>query len=222
MKKGKTKRIKQNEPLSSLAHLIGAGLAVAGLVLLVVFASLRGTAWHIVGFSIFGAGAILLYSTSALYHFICRTSKAKNIFQRLDHAMIYFFIAATYTPVCFILKNRGLGWTLFGIIWALAITGIVLRSTGITVRKWLPLVVYLAMGWMGVTALSSLVEFLPHQAAWWLLAGGMSYTIGAIFFALDNFIPRRRWIGMHEVFHFFVIAGSFSHFWFMFRYVLYA
>ena len=170
MKKSRIKKKKQNELFSSLSHLIGAGLAIAGLVLLVVFASLRGTVWHVVGFSIFGAAAILLYSTSAIYHFICGTSKAKNIFQRLDHTMIYFFIAATYTPVCFILKNRGLGWSLFGIIWALAVLGIVLRSGGITIKKWLPAVIYLAMGWMGATAISSLLRFLPQEAVWWLLA----------------------------------------------------
>lgn len=208
--------------MSSLTHLIGALLAVAGLVLLVVFAALHNKTRLVVGFSIFGSALILLYFTSAFYHFLCKTGKAKNVFQKIDHIMIYFLIAATYTPICFILPNRGFGWTIFGIIWGLAIFGVTLKAIGGKVKNIFSTIMYLSMGWLGVWALSSLLQVLPKYSVLWLILGGVMYSVGVIFFALDDYVPRTRWFGLHEVFHLFVIAGSFSHFWFMFRYILYA
>ena len=213
---------RENEPLSSLTHLIGAGLAISALVLLVVYAAINHKTRLVVGFSIFGSAMILLYLSSAIYHFLCETRRAKKIFQKIDHIMIYFLIAATYTPICFILPNRGFGWTIFGIIWGLAIFGAILKAVGGKVKNVFSTIMYLAMGWLGVWALSSLLEILPKYSVLWLVGGGMAYSIGVLFFAIDNYIPRTRWLGMHEVFHIFVIAGSFSHFWFMFRYVLHA
>ena len=213
---------RENEPLSSLTHLIGAGMAIGALVLLVVFAAINKKTRLVVGFSVFGSAMILLYLSSAIYHFLCETRRAKKIFQKIDHIMIYFLIAATYTPICFILPNRGFGWTIFGIIWGLAIFGAILKAVGGKVKNVFSTIMYLAMGWLGVWALSSLLEILPKYSVLWLVGGGMAYSIGVLFFAIDNYIPRTRWFGMHEVFHIFVIAGSFSHFWFMFRYVLHA
>lgn len=207
--------------MSSLTHLIGAGLAIAALVLLVVYAALHNKTRLVVGFSIFGSALVFLYLTSAIYHFLCKTGRAKKIFQRIDHIMIYFLIAATYTPICFILPSRGFGWAIFGTIWGLAVFGATLKAVGGKVKNIFSTIMYLAMGWLGVWALSSLLQVLPKHSVLWLILGGMAYSIGVIFFALDHYIPRTRWLGLHEIFHVFVIAGSFSHFWFMFRYVLY-
>lgn len=215
------KEKKQNEPLSSLTHLIGALLAVAGLVILVVFAAMHSTARNITGFSIFGASLILLYLASALYHFFPVTHRAKGALRRIDHSMIYVLIAGTYTPVCFVLESRAWGWTLFGLIWGLAITGIVLKATGVEMNRWLTVFVYIFLGWLIIIAFPVLIETIPNGGVWWLFAGGAFYTLGTIFFGLDKLLPRTRWFGMHEIFHLFVIAGSVSHFWVMFKYILY-
>jgi len=212
--------MKQNEPLSSLTHLIGVGLAVAALVLLIVFAALKSTAWHVVTFSIFGASMILLYLASTLYHFFCKTKKAKSFFMKLDHAMIYVLIAGTYTPICLVPLRGPWGWTLFGIVWGLAILGIVWKFT-LPMKPVLSTLLYLLMGWIALIAFVPLLEVLTGLAWLWLGLGGVLYSLGTIFYALDIIVPRTRWFGMHEVWHLFVIAGSFCHFWLMLRHVLF-
>lgn len=209
----------RNEPMSSLTHLIGFFLAVAGLVLLVVFAARHSSAWAIVAFSIFGASMMLLYLFSTIYHFLPSQNRAKEVFHRIDTSMIYVLIAGTYTAVCLTVLRGWWGWTLFGIIWALAAVGVALASAA-KIRGWLSITLYLLMGWLGVVALSPLVRSLPLEGLGWLLAGGVFYTIGAAIFSLDAVVPRTMWFGMHEVFHVLVIAGSFSHFWLMLNYVL--
>lgn len=211
----------QNEPLSSLTHFIGMLLSIAGLVLLVVFAVLYSTVWHIVGYSIFGASLILLYLASSLYHLFPKNSKAKAILRRIDHSMIYVLIAGTYTPICLVLPQRGLGWSLFGVIWGLAVVGIVLKAFGIKMEDWrVTIVLYVSMGWLGIIAIPAIVQAVPPSGIAWLVIGGVLYTVGAAFYGLNRFLPRTRWFGMHEVFHIFVMAGSFSHFWAMLRYVI--
>lgn len=210
---------KQNEPLSSLLHLIGAVLSVAALVLLVVFAALRGTAWHVTSFAIFGSTLILLYLSSTLYHFLSHPT-AKKVFRKIDHSMIYLLIAGTYTPICLIPLRGAWGWSLFGVIWGLTILGIVLSNT-LRMKGWISTVIYIALGWIAVIAIFPLVESVPFAGIMWLIVGGVFYTLGTIFYGLDGIIHRSRWFGMHEIFHIFVLAGSFSHFWLMIRYILY-
>ena len=215
------KQPKENEPMSSLIHLIGLFLSIAGLVLLVVFAVLYGSVWHVVGFSIFGASLILVYFTSTLYHFISKTHKTKGILQKIDHLMIYILIAGTYTPIFLVVLQGWIGWSLFGVIWFLAISGIILKLKLKTVKPWFFPLYYIAMGWLILIAAFPLFRSLPLEGILWAVAGGVFYTLGAIFFSLDNIVPRTLWFGMHEIFHIFVIAGSFSHFWLMLKYVLY-
>lgn len=215
------KQPKENEPMSSLIHLIGLFLSIAGLVLLVVFSVLRGSIWHVVGFSIFGTSLILVYFTSTLFHFISKTHKAKGILQKMDHFMIYILIAGTYTPICFVVLKGWIGWSLFGFIWFLAITGIILKLKLKSAKPWFFPLYYIAMGWVLVIALVPLFRVLPQEGIFWAITGGIFYTLGVIFFSLDHIVPRTRWFGMHEIFHIFVIAGSFSHFWLMLKYVLY-
>lgn len=174
-----------NEPLSAITHLVAAALSIAALVLMIVFASLYGKASHVVGVSIFGISMITLYTISTIYHFFAKEHRAKKILQRLDHGMIYFLIAGTYTPLCLTLPARAWGWTLFGVIWALAITGFVLKIVGVTLAKWLLVGGYLLMGWLVLIAFTPLQAWLPHEGLYWLIAGGVFYSLGTIFYALD-------------------------------------
>ncbi len=210
-----------NEPMCSLTHLIGTLLSIAGLVLLVVFASLKGNAWHVITFAIFGASMVLLYLASTLLHFFHRGTRARKIFQKIDHSLIYVLIAGTYTPVTLIVLKGWVGWTMFGIIWGLAVFGIFLKSLRFPRFQIVSTITYILMGWLIVLAISPLVRVMPSQGVWWLVAGGLFYTFGTIFFALDSMVPRTKWWGMHEMFHLFIMAGSFCHFWMMFKYVLY-
>ena len=141
---------KENEPLSSLTHFAGFGLSIAGLVLLIVFASIYARASHVVGVIIFGASLILLYLSSGIYHFISITSPRKKIWQKIDHAMIYVLIAGTYTPLCLVVPQRGWGWSAFGVIWGLAIFGILLKIKWSTFPKILsPIIgVFIISIWM--------------------------------------------------------------------------
>lgn len=211
----------QNEPMSALTHLLGAGLAVAGLVLLIVSAVMNGTAIHVVTYTIFGATMVILYVMSTVYHYICATNaNAKRVFQILDHSAIFVLIAGTYTPVALIALPPGWRWTVFGLIWWLAILGILVKAIQIPIPPIASAGLYLAMGWLILIALGPLRETIAGPAWDWLLIGGTAYTVGLIFFAGERFTPRTRWFGMHEVFHLFVMLGSFAHFWMLFRYLV--
>ncbi len=213
--------MRDNEPLSSLTAFTGFLLSIIGLVLLVALASQSGGVRHIVGFSVFGSGLILLYLVSAIYHLLPKNKRAKEVFRVIDHSMIYILIASTYTPIALLLPQRGWGWSLFGVIWVLASIGIVLKIAIKNEKTWFVPLPYIAMGWLGIISLPILLRSLPWTGLWWLIIGGILYTSGVIFFIRGRISPRRRWFGMHEAFHLFVIAGSFSHFWFMLKYVLY-
>lgn len=212
---------RDNELFSGLSHFVGFLLSIAGLVLLVVFSSIYGNAPQIVGFSIFGSALILLYFASALYHFISKVNPVKEIFRAIDYSMIYVLIAGTYTPIVLSLPERNWGWTIFGIVWGLACVGIILEIKRKNYAKWFAPALYLIMGWLSVFILPLLLKYLPQGGLFWLVLGGVLYTFGVFFFVLENKFPRKGWFGAHEMFHLFVMAGSFSHFWLMFKYVLY-
>ena len=134
--------------------------------------------------------------------------------------MIYVLIAGTYTPIALLMPQRGWGWSLFGIIWGLSLIGIVIKSTGYKIKEWISVAFYIFLGWLAIVPIQPLLHWLSLEAFIWLLAGGIFYTSGCIFFALEKYIPRKKWFGMHEVFHLFVMSGSFCHFWLMINYVL--
>ena len=209
-----------NEPLSGTTHLIATLLSIAGLSLLITLSAMRGEAIHVVSFSVFGASLVLLYLFSTVYHFISKSHPAKVLFQILDHITIYILIAGTYTPLVLIVLPPAWGWSMFGVIWALALFGILIKIFLRAVQGWVSAVFYILMGWLIVIALVPLKEALPLEGTLWLLAGGVFYTAGTIFFALDRTIKLNRWYTLHDIFHVFVMLGSFSHFWFMFRLVL--
>lgn len=193
------------EIVNSITHGVGALLSIAALVILIVVATKHGNAWHIVSFSIFGATLVLLYTSSTLYHSITNI-RVKNIFARFDHAAIFALIAGTYTPFLLTTIRGALGWTFFGIIWTVAITGIVIRSIHLHKYRRLMLAIYLLMGWMFVFILNSMIKNLPATSLIFLLIGGLSYTIGVIFYAW-----RKLPFG-HGIWHLFVLGGSIGHF----------
>jgi hemolysin III len=200
------------ERFNSISHLIGAVAAAAGLVVLVVFAALQGDPWRIVSFSIYGTTLLLLYSVSTLYHSL--RGRAKQIFRILDHNSIYLLIAGTYTPFTLVTMRGVWGWSLFGVIWGLAAIGIVLDSLPQKGNRILPMIIYLVMGWSCVIAIKPLLEVLPMSGFYWLLAGGLFYTIGITFYALDS-----KFRHFHGIWHLFVLAGSISHYITIFFYV---
>lgn len=196
----------KGERLSSISHLVGAALALAGAVVLIVLAARRGDPWKIVSFSVYGACLFLLYLVSTLYHSL--RGRAKEFFRKLDHAAIYLLIAGTYTPFTLITLRGAWGWSIFGAIWGLAVVSIVLDTVlpEKGPRIWQG-VVYVAMGWLIVVALKPLLQALPAAGFNWLLAGGILYTVGVIFFALDEKLPHA-----HGIWHLFVLTASVCHF----------
>ncbi len=205
--------MKKQERFNSISHGIGAAAALAGLVVLVVAASRQGDPWKIVSFSIYGATLLLLYTSSTLYHSL--RGKAKNVFRKLDHHAIYLLIAGTYTPFTLVTLRGAWGWSLFGIIWGLAISGIVVDSLPQKGLRILPVVIYLLMGWLILMALKPLLRALPSMGFLWLLLGGVFYTGGVVFYALDERVRH-----FHGIWHLFVLLGSISHYFTVLFYIV--
>lgn len=193
------------EIFNSITHGVGTLLSIAALVILVVYANREGNAWHVVSFSIFGSSMVLLYLSSTLYHSFTN-EKIKNLFVRFDHAAIFMLISGTYTPFVLTSIRGALGWTLFGIIWGLAITGIVIRCIYLTRFRKLMVGIYLAMGWMFLMAIGPIVKNLPASSIAFLFIGGGCYSVGVIFYAWRNLKYG------HGIWHLFVLAGSIMHF----------
>lgn len=193
------------ERFNSISHLVGAVLALIGVSVLMTVAGMQGGALRSVSFSVYGATLFLLYLFSTLYHSL--KGRAKQVFKVLDHVAIYLLIAGTYTPFSLLVLKGTTGWWMFGAIWALAAIGILIDSIPHRRRRILPMIIYLTMGWLIVFALEPLVATLPPAGVRGLVAGGLFYTFGVIFYALDS---RFSW--SHGVWHLFVLAGSISHY----------
>jgi hemolysin III len=193
------------EVANTITHGIGLLLSIVGFVVLLVLAALRGTAWHIVACSIYGATLICLYTASTLYHAVIspRVKRALRIF---DHSAIYLLIAGTYTPFLLVSLRGPWGWSLFGVIWGLALAGVLFKFWFVERFVILSTAVYIAMGWLVVIAAKPVITHVPFTALIWLLAGGLAYTGGVIFFAAKR-IPYS-----HAIWHLFVLAGSICHY----------
>ena len=202
------------ERLNSFTHLLGAVAAAAGLVVLVTLAARQGDVWKIVSFSIYGVTLLLLYLFSTLYHGI--RGRAKQVLQKFDHHAIYLLIAGTYTPFTLVTLRGPWGWTLFGVVWGLAVLGMIVDALhSRNARRILPVAIYVLMGWLVLAALEPLIEALPGAGLGWLVAGGLFYTVGIVFYALDGKLRHA-----HGIWHLFVLAGSTSHFLAILLYVL--
>ncbi|MDS4042474.1 MAG: hemolysin III family protein [Candidatus Competibacter sp.] len=195
----------KGERFNSISHLVGAVAALVGLVIVVVVAARQGDPWKIVSFSVYGATLFSLYTISTLYHSL--RGRAKRIFRKLDHLSIYFLIAGTYTPFTLVTLRGAWGWTIFGIIWGLALVGIGLEALPQKGNRVLSVVVYMLMGWLVLVALEPLLQALPPAGFIWLLLGGICYTGGLAFYMFDEKVRH-----FHGVWHLFVLAGSISHY----------
>ena len=207
--------------VSGIIHIFGAVLAVAALVLLVVFAAIKATVWHVVSFSIFGSTLIILYLMSSLYHMFPEGSRVQKIFRYFDHMAIYLLIAGTYTPICLVSLRGAWGWSIFGVIWGLAILGIIWKAVAFGQSRKISTILYIIMGWVVVIAFYPMVKSMPIGEIFWLVLGGILYSIGGIIYGLKKPEFNIPWFGFHEVFHIFIILGSFAHFWMMFKYIMY-
>lgn len=201
------------EKFNAVTHIIGAVLALCGTVALVVLAALDGDPWKVVGVSIYGATLVMLYSFSALYHSL--RGRAKDILRKLDHHGIYLLIAGSYTPFCLVTLRGPWGWSLLGVVWGLAVLGSLQELRPKNDARILSVVIYVGMGWVALAALIPLLEALGPFGFAWLLAGGLFYTGGIVFYALDS-----RLAHAHGIWHLFVIAGSAAHYVAILRYVL--
>lgn len=199
----------------SVTHGIGVLLSIAGLAVLVAFAALRGDAWHIVGCSIFGATLVLAYTASTVYHAIPGTfQRAKKVLRVLDHAAIYLLIAGTYTPFTLVNLRGPWGWTLFGVVWGMAVAGIVFKATLIGRLRVLSVAFYVVMGWLVLIAARPLGRAVGLGGLVLLIAGGVVYTLGVAFYAWKR-LPYH-----HAIWHGFVLAGSTLHFFAVLFYVV--
>lgn len=203
----------KEEVWNGITHGIGTALAIAGLTLLVVLAAVNGDSWRIVSFSIYGSTLVLLYLASTLYHSI-QIPKVKRVLQVLDHAAIYLLIAGSYTPFLLVNMRGQLGWTLFGVVWGLAVLGIAFRTIFVGRYEKLAVAGYVLMGWLMVVGFKEMQLVIPPGGVMLIIAGGVTYTVGVIFFAWRK-LPYN-----HAIWHLFVMGGSICHFFAMLFYVL--
>ncbi|WP_282339102.1 MULTISPECIES: hemolysin III family protein [Pseudomonas] len=201
------------ERFNAWTHLVGAVLALVGAVWLLILAAQDGAPRKVVAVAIYGVTLVLLYSISTVYHSV--RGQAKVVMRKLDHLSIYLLIAGSYTPFCLVTLQGAWGWTLFGIVWGLALVGMLQEIKPRSAARVLSIVIYAVMGWIVLVAVKPLIAALGREGFIWLAAGGVFYTVGIIFFAFDS--RFRHW---HGIWHLFVIAGSLLHFVAIFFYVL--
>ena len=217
MKLKKAKELKHyshtEERINILSHAFGFFLSLVALVLLVRHASLYGNAWHVVSFSVFGVSLMVLYAASTVYHSAKNPGFRKKM-RIVDHASIYILIAGTYTPFTLVILNGVTGWVIFGVTWGMAVTGIILKLYFTGKFDALSTLMYVFMGWIIVFAINPLIENISTEGLYWLVAGGMAYTTGAILYSIKKIKFN------HAIFHVFVLVGSFCHFVSVYYYVL--
>jgi hemolysin III len=201
------------EKTNIISHGIGFILSIVALMLLVTHANLYGNTWHIVSFSIFGASLIILFAASTFYH-SAKRPELRNRLRIIDHASIYILIAGTYTPFTLVTLNGPIGWSIFGIAWGLALTGIILKLFLTGKYDLISTLMYVFMGWIIVFVIKPVINNLSLEGLLWLVAGGMAYTIGAVLYSIKKIKFN------HAIFHVFVLVGSVCHFVSVFFYVL--
>ncbi len=196
---------KGEEITNTISHGIGIGLAIAALVILTVFAAKYGNTWHVVSFCIFGSTMVILYTASTLYHGFPK-GKTKSFFRIIDHSCVFLLIAGTYTPLTLVTLRGAFGWSLFGVVWGIALLGIVFKLLFINKFHLFSTLLYIGMGWLIIIAIKPLIAGLTTLSLNFLLAGGILYTLGTIFYGLQKIKYN------HAVWHMFVLAGSICHF----------
>lgn len=212
---------KIKDPGSAITHFIGMLLALFAATPLLIKAARTPGHTHVLALAIFIVSMVLLYSASTIYHTLDISPKFNQILRKIDHMMIFILIAGTYTPVCMVVLGDKTGWSLLALVWGIAIAGIMINALWITCPKWFSSLIYIAMGWVCVLAFSKIIAALPASAFGWLLAGGIIYTAGGIIYALKLpiFNTRHKNFGSHEIFHLFVMGGSFCHYIMMYAFI---
>ena len=215
--------MKQNvkDPGSALTHFIGMVLAVLAAAPLLIKAAFHADGLHVAALAVFIVSMILLYTASTVYHTFDISEQANRLLRKIDHMMIFILIAGTYTPICLIVLGNPDGYRLLALVWGIAAAGILVNALWINCPRWFSSAIYIAMGWICVTAFRQIVSALTPGAFGWLLAGGIIYTAGGIIYALKLplFNSRHKNFGSHEIFHLFVMGGSFCHYMVMYGYV---
>jgi len=219
MRRDRRTKKRLREPVNGLTHAAGGLLAAVGLSVLLATAASKGRLDQLVAFGVFGLSLVALYAASALYHLLPLSPSGVARLRRLDHMTIFVLIAGTYTPFCLLALDGGWRWGLLGLIWSLALCGVLLKALWMDAPRWLSVVLYLGMGWIAVIATPALLRAVPPGGIIWVLAGGLVYSAGALVYGLKrpNLVPGV--FGFHEVWHLFVLAGSACHFWAVLRYV---
>lgn len=202
------------ELMNAITHGVGAGLGIAATVLCLVRSVAHNDPWAVVCSSMYGAGVIMVYVISCIYHALAK-NRAKKVMRVIDHCDIFFMIACTYMPYCLVAMRGVTGWVLFGIVWGLAILGIVFNAIDLEKYTKPSTVVYVLLGWSIIVTFSSLKEAIGGMGVMFLILGGVLYTIGAVLYAIGGKVKY-----MHSVFHIFVIAGSIMHFFSIYNYVI--
>lgn len=197
--------MRHGERFNSMTHAVGTVASLVSGVLLVDVAARSGDAWKVVSFSIYAVTLLLLYLTSTLYHSL--RGATRNVLRKMDHCAIYLLIAGTYTPFTLVTLRGPIGWTMFGVVWTLAVLGIAQELLYAGRRRVLSLVIYVVMGWLAIACTGPLVDGLGRAGFAWLAAGGLSYTAGIVFYATDHKVPHG-----HGIWHLFVLAGSICHY----------
>ena len=212
---------KLREPINSITHFVGAGLSFIALIAMLVKAAISDpSVISILSVTIFGISLTLLYATSGTYHGIISTEKVIKFFQKLDHSMIFVLIAGSYAPFCLISIGDKFGFTMFLIMITLAIVGIIFKLCWFNCPCWVDSVMYIGMGWIALFMIKPLAAILPGISLFWLVLGGILYTIGGIIYATKSKkLTIGNW-GFHEIFHIFILIGSLSHFICVYTYVI--
>ncbi len=211
----------KKEITSALTHLGGVIFAIIGMVMLLYNAIQSHNTMSIIAFIIFGLSMILLYSTSTIYHFIDASKrKAKLIMRKLDHIMIFVLISGTYTPICLLTLKSVVGYTLLGVVWTVTLIGVFIKIFWINAPRWVSAGLYIGMGWISVLVFAPLVKSMELGGVVWLVLGGVMYTVGGVIYGLKKPNIDKPWFGFHELFHLFVLAGTFCHFTMMYFYIV--
>ncbi|MBP1925872.1 hemolysin III [Sedimentibacter acidaminivorans] len=210
----------KKEITSALTHLGGAIFAIIGMIMLLYNAIKSQNTMSIIAFIIFGLSMILLYSTSTIYHFIdASKQKAKLVMRKLDHIMIFVLISGTYTPICLLALKSVVGYTLLGVVWTITLIGVFIKIFWINAPRWVSSGLYIGMGWISVLVFAPLVKSMALGGVIWLVLGGVMYTVGGVIYGLKRPNIDKPWFGFHELFHLFVLAGTFCHFVMMYFYI---
>jgi hemolysin III len=209
------------EPINGFTHLAGAVLSFIGLLALVIKTTLNSPSTiSLTAVIIFGLSMILLYAASATYHLVVSSDKVISFLRRLDHAMIFVLIAGSYTPFCLIALNGATGWILFGIIFMAAVAGVCFKLIWFNCPRWISTIIYVAMGWISILLIVPLYKALSLQGIALLIGGGIFYTIGALIYATKPEFLKSKYLGFHEIFHVFIMLGTLTHFFCVFKYVI--